>query len=150
MNVTEGRDAAMLLVLAAPSGRWPSAAKVVKRPHRLFIAVSMAGDGPAAKKAKTEANGADASNGLFSRHSVCLVLDYGSQYTQLIARRVRENGVLSMLMPGDVTMVCVGGHRRPPPHHACQQQAGGGRRHVAPGPTGGDCSLSRGPTLPPA
>lgn len=27
------------------------------------------------------------------------------QYTQLIARRVRENGVLSMLMPGDVTMV---------------------------------------------
>jgi hypothetical protein len=38
-------------------------------------------------------------------HSVCLVLDYGSQYTQLIARRIRENGVYSMLLPGDVTMV---------------------------------------------
>jgi GMP synthase (glutamine-hydrolysing) len=52
------------------------------------------------KKAKT-----DASGELFKKHSVCLVLDYGSQYTQLIARRVRENGVLSMLLPGDVTMV---------------------------------------------
>jgi len=51
----------------------------------------------------TTANGH--ANGIFSRHSVCLVLDYGSQYTQLIARRVRENGVLSMLLPGDVTMV---------------------------------------------
>lgn len=51
----------------------------------------------------TTANGHAA--GIFSRHSVCLVLDYGSQYTQLIARRVRENGVLSMLLPGDVTMV---------------------------------------------
>lgn len=99
---------------------------------------------PAAKKAKTD------SSGVFAKHAVCLVLDYGSQarrraagrccpakhawrrrrrrspaadrpfpttaarpavcfpllqYTQLIARRVRENGVLSMLMPGDVTMV---------------------------------------------
>jgi GMP synthase (glutamine-hydrolysing) len=42
---------------------------------------------------------------VFSRHSVALVLDYGSQYTQLIARRIRENGVLSMLLPGDVDMV---------------------------------------------
>lgn len=42
---------------------------------------------------------------VFAKHSVCLVLDYGSQYTQLIARRVRENGVLSMLLPGDVPMV---------------------------------------------
>ncbi|KAG7670965.1 hypothetical protein KSW81_004393 [Nannochloris sp. 'desiccata'] len=57
-------------------------------------------NGPSpAKKAKTELNG------VFSRHSVCLVLDYGSQYTQLIARRVRDNGVLSVLLPGDVTMV---------------------------------------------
>jgi len=53
----------------------------------------------AAKKAKTD------SSIIFKRHSVCLVLDYGSQYTQLIARRVRENGVLSMLLPGDVTLV---------------------------------------------
>jgi hypothetical protein len=42
---------------------------------------------------------------LHKQHSICLVLDYGSQYTQLIARRVRENGVYSMLVPGDVTLV---------------------------------------------
>ena len=52
-----------------------------------------------AKKAKID------SSVVFDNHSVCLVLDYGSQYTQLIARRVRENGVLSMLLPGDVSMV---------------------------------------------
>lgn len=44
-------------------------------------------------------------NGVFSNHAVCLVLDYGSQYTQLIARRIRDNGVLSMLLPGDVSLV---------------------------------------------
>ena len=59
-----------------------------------IVASSMT-DNPS-KKAKTD---------VFSRHSVCLVLDYGSQYTQLIARRVRENGVLSVLLPGDVDMV---------------------------------------------
>eukprot|EP00959_Pyramimonas_sp_CCMP1952_P117666 2459849-Pyramimonas_sp.AAC.1 len=32
-----------------------------------------------------------------------LVLDFGSQYTQLITRRVREIGVYSVLVPGDVT-----------------------------------------------
>lgn len=42
---------------------------------------------------------------VFAKHSVCLVLDYGSQYTQLIARRVRDNGVLSMLLPGDAPLV---------------------------------------------
>ena len=61
---------------------------------------TMTENGHAAKKAKIEGQ-----NGVFSNHSVCLVLDYGSQYTQLIARRIRENGVLSMLMPGDATMV---------------------------------------------
>lgn len=38
-------------------------------------------------------------------HDTCLVLDYGSQYTQLIARRIREKGVYSMLLPGDAEMV---------------------------------------------
>lgn len=57
-----------------------------------------AADGPPAKRARVE-------NGLHEAHSVCLVLDYGSQYTQLIARRVREIGVYSMLLPGDVPLV---------------------------------------------
>lgn len=38
-------------------------------------------------------------------HDTCLVLDYGSQYTQLIARRIREKGGYSMLLPGDAEMV---------------------------------------------
>ena len=42
---------------------------------------------------------------VIKKHSVCLVLDYGSQYTQLIARRVREHNVCSVLLPGDVDLV---------------------------------------------
>ena len=42
---------------------------------------------------------------LHKQHDVCLVLDYGSQYTQLIARRVREQSVYSLLLPGDVSLV---------------------------------------------
>lgn len=70
----------------------------------------------------------EASNGAAngagpSGHSVVLVLDYGSQYTQLIARRIREIGMLSILLPGDASMVrsvcasCLGrglGQRRAP------------------------------------
>ena len=33
-----------------------------------------------------------------------MVLDYGSQYTQLIGRRIREMNVLSIMLPGDVGM----------------------------------------------
>lgn len=34
-------------------------------------------------------------------HSTVLILDYGSQYTQLITRRVRELGVLSYILPAN-------------------------------------------------
>ncbi|GAX77333.1 hypothetical protein CEUSTIGMA_g4779.t1 [Chlamydomonas eustigma] len=39
-----------------------------------------------------------------STHSTVLVLDYGSQYTQLIARRIRELGLFSVLFPGDASL----------------------------------------------
>eukprot|EP00879_Flechtneria_rotunda_P004705 GHRR01004969.1.p1 GENE.GHRR01004969.1~~GHRR01004969.1.p1 ORF type:complete len:554 (+),score=164.75 GHRR01004969.1:648-2309(+) len=51
-----------------------------------------------AKKQKTE------PTTLHDEHSVVLVLDYGSQYTQLICRRIREIGVFSMMFPGDASM----------------------------------------------
>jgi GMP synthase (glutamine-hydrolysing) len=36
-------------------------------------------------------------------HSKILILDFGSQVTQLIARRVRDAGVFSEVYPYDVT-----------------------------------------------
>ena len=33
-----------------------------------------------------------------------LVLDFGSQYTQLIARRIRELNVFSVILPWDITI----------------------------------------------
>src|SRR5271163_2735678 len=33
-----------------------------------------------------------------------VILDYGSQYTQLITRRVRELGIYSIILPGDATL----------------------------------------------
>jgi len=36
------------------------------------------------------------------RHQVILILDFGSQYTQLIARRLRELGVKTMIERGDL------------------------------------------------
>ena len=50
---------------------------------------------PAAKKARRE-SGVGATG-----PDTVVVLDYGSQYTQLITRRVRERGVYSVLLPGD-------------------------------------------------
>ena len=37
-------------------------------------------------------------------HSTVLIIDYGSQYTQLIARRIRELGIYSFILPGDVSL----------------------------------------------
>ena len=54
---------------------------------------------PAAKKARRE-SGVGATG-----PATVVVLDYGSQYTQLITRRVRELGVYSVLLPGDADMV---------------------------------------------
>jgi GMP synthase (glutamine-hydrolysing) len=39
-----------------------------------------------------------------SQHSTVVILDYGSQYTQLIARRVRELGIYSIILPGDAPL----------------------------------------------
>ena len=36
---------------------------------------------------------------LDSGHQVVLILDFGSQYTQLIARRIREQGVFCEIRP---------------------------------------------------
>jgi GMP synthase (glutamine-hydrolysing) len=53
------------------------------------------GDATDAKKQKTAHAG----------HSTVVILDYGSQYSQLITRRVREIGVFSVMLPGDADMV---------------------------------------------
>jgi GMP synthase (glutamine-hydrolysing) len=37
-------------------------------------------------------------------HSTVVILDYGSQYTQLITRRVRELGIYSVVLAGDATL----------------------------------------------
>ena len=66
--------------------------------RRQQIDISMAANGSMHKKDRIDLQ-------IHKQHSICMVLDYGSQYTQLIARRVRENGVCSLLLPGDVSLV---------------------------------------------
>ena len=86
--------------LPAPSSR--SCRRLCSQQRRATAATqseTMTGNGTAANGA---ANGA---HSLHDEHSVVLVLDYGSQYTQLICRRIREIGVFSMMFPGDADMV---------------------------------------------
>src|SRR4029079_10913714 len=37
-------------------------------------------------------------------HQTVVILDYGSQYTQLIARRVREQGIYSIVIAADSSL----------------------------------------------
>jgi hypothetical protein len=102
-----------VLCVARPKGLFLGSRRLLSRPSRTarlasrpqtnsLLTMSSTAE-PAAKRAKTE----EGQSSIFSRHAVCCVLDYGSQYTQLIARRVRDAGVLSVLLPGDVTMVSI-------------------------------------------
>ncbi|MGE3163434.1 MAG: glutamine-hydrolyzing GMP synthase [Planctomycetota bacterium] len=43
------------------------------------------------------------SSDRFDRNEFCAILDFGSQYSQLIARRVRENRVFCEIVPHDIT-----------------------------------------------
>lgn len=65
---------------------------------------------------------------LHDEHNVVLVLDYGSQYTQLICRRIREIGVFSMMFPGDASMVGVAGVVCDCPQHSTTAVSSSSRR----------------------
>lgn len=65
----------------------------------------MAANGTVANGTHVDKKQKVAAASLQSEHAVVLVLDYGSQYTQLICRRIREIGVFSMMFPGDASMV---------------------------------------------
>ncbi len=77
---------------------------------------------------------------LSAGHNVVLVLDYGSQYTQLIARRVREIGLLSILLPGDVNMVSPPRHRAPTAQRGADPPIAPSARRAPPA-----CRTSRPP-----
>src|SRR6478735_12318392 len=78
---------------AAPSGRGAAAGGVLDAdrpsPASITPSASIAGAGPAPSATDVDQ---------------VLVLDYGGQYSQLIARRVRDCGVFSELLPHHVPL----------------------------------------------
>src|SRR5262249_45947723 len=60
------------------------------------------GGPPEEDAVRRRAGGPTATGPAGQRHEEVLVLDFGGQYSQLIARRLRECGVFSELLPHDI------------------------------------------------
>jgi GMP synthase (glutamine-hydrolysing) len=75
------------------------------------------------------------------RRDLVLILDFGSQYTQLIARRVRELGVFSEIIPGTASIDEVKKHR--PSALILSGSPASGYRDRAPMPDAGIYALKK-------
>jgi GMP synthase (glutamine-hydrolysing) len=75
------------------------------------------------------------------RRELVLILDFGSQYTQLIARRVREAGVFSEIVPGTTTIAEIVG--RKPSALILSGSPASGYRAEAPMPDPGIYALGK-------
>ncbi|HKQ58620.1 MAG TPA: glutamine-hydrolyzing GMP synthase [Candidatus Eisenbacteria bacterium] len=76
-----------------------------------------------------------------SRREQVLILDFGSQYTQLIARRVRELGVFSEIVPGDTPLAEI--RKRAPSALILGGSPASGYRAEAPMPDPGIYTLGK-------
>uniref|UniRef100_A0A7R9TQX8 GMP synthase [glutamine-hydrolyzing] n=1 Tax=Prasinoderma coloniale TaxID=156133 RepID=A0A7R9TQX8_9VIRI len=73
--------------------------------------MAMTGGEPPSKRAKAADGGANTGPAAGTHAGGVVILDYGSQYTQLIARKVRELGVYAVLLPGDAELSRVQEHK---------------------------------------